>query len=289
LAAAFLVAALLAGVARAQPIEFPAPRSATFEEILMNLERNITTFRFARQQRVLIIDFPKLSQQGAAFNRVSAFIERQRAPHDRVLSEQEFETYLQSVGKTQETLSYGNNFTIGNLVVFFNLADDRGVPLNEYERAVLGLLTRLQLVVKRTGFYQAKDPDAVVLSVPQVGAAPAGTQDVTLSIRTSILSHELSHAEFYTNGLYAEFCRYFWRQVLNDEQRKGFRDFFERSTYDANLEDVVINEWQAYFVHTNERAAFRGSLVGIPEEELERLRGEFKKQSAAAGVVLGLM
>lgn len=288
-----LLFVLLAGLAPAQSFaqsfEFPAPRTATFEEVLMNLERNVGAFRFSRQARVLILDFPKLSQQGAAFNRVSVLIERQRAPHDRVQSDQEMEGYLQSVGKTQETLSYGNNFTVGNLVVFFNRAEDQGVPLNEYERAVLGLLTRLQLVIKRTGFFQANDPGTVVLSIPQVGAAPSGTQAVTLPIRTAILRHELSHAEFYLNTAYADFCRAFWRDGLNDEQRAGFRNFFAHSTYDANLEEVVINEWQAYFVHTDDRTAFRGSMVGIPDEELDRLRGEFKKQSAAAGVVLGLM
>ena len=282
-------AAFLPAHSIAQAFDFPALRTATFEEILMNLERNAGAFRFSRQPRVLILDFPKLSQQGGAFNRVSVLIERQRAPHDRVLSDQEMEGYLNSVSKSQETLSYGNNFTVGNLVVFFNRAEDQGVPLNEYERAVLGLLTRQQLVIRRTGFYQAKDPDAVVLSIPQVGAAPSGTQAVTLPIRTAILRHELSHAEFALNSAYAEFCRAFWRDALNDEQRAGFRDFFAHSTYDTNLEEVVINEWQAYFVHTEDRTAFRGSMVGIPEEELDRLRGDFKKQSAAAGIMLSVL
>ena len=284
---AVLAACLFAVCVQAQ--EFPVPKLANYKDILDNAERDVGIFRFSRQGRVLIIDFPSLMQQGATFNRVSAFIERQHAPHDRVLREDEFGRYLEALGKTQETLSYGNNFTVGNLVVFFNLADDQGVPLNGYERALLQLLTAQKLVAKRTGFYQASDPSAVVLSIPKVGAAPAGAQAVNTQIRSSIFRHELSHAEYYVNERYAEFCRAFWREALNDDQRKGFREFFARSTYDTDIEEVVINEWQAYLMHTPDKAAFRAAMVGMQDEELEQLRQSFAKQSAANGVTLSLM
>jgi hypothetical protein len=289
---ALRIAALVLGcvaAAWAQEPSFPAPRVASYNEILNNGERDLSTYRFSRHNRVLIIDFPTLAQQGATFNRISAFIERQQAPRDRVLTDAELTRYLEALGRSPETLSYGNNFTVGNLVLFFNVADDRGVDLNTFERALLKLLVDQQMVFKRTGFYQATEVDSVVLSIPKTGAAPSAAQAVTRDIRNSILRHELSHAEFYVNARYAEFCRAFWREGLTEEQRNGFREFFARSTYDTSLEEVVINEWQAYLVHTPDKAAFRGAMVRMSDQDLDRLRDAFKKHSAAAGVTVSLL
>lgn len=287
-ACAFAGAVATAAASHAQPLSFPPPQLAGYDEILNNGARELTTFRFARHNRVFILDFPSLAEQGATFNRASAFVERQLAPHDRVLSEAEMGGYLHALHKTPETLSYGNNFSAGNLVLFFNLAEDKDVALNSAERALLDLLLAQRVLFKRTGFYQASDPGSVVLSIPKVGAAPSSAQAVTAQIRSSILRHELSHAEYYVNERYAEFCRTFWREALSDAQRNAFREFLARSTYDTGLEEVVINEWQAYLVHTPDKAAFRGEMVGMTDEALDQMRENFRKQSAANGVVLSL-
>jgi hypothetical protein len=287
--AAALLCAVLATLSPAQEFSFPAPRVATYNEILNNSGKDVATFRYSRNSRVFIFDFPSLAQQAATFNRLSAFIVRQRAPHDRVLTEDEFPRYLEALGKTPETLSYGNNFTLGNLLVFFNIADDKGVPLNLSERALLSFLTRERLILRRTGFYQPREAEpAVLLSIPGIGPAPASAVAVTSQIRASILRHELSHAEYYVNGRYADFCQWFWREGMKEEQRNAFREFFAKSTYDTSIEDVVISEWQAYLIHTPDKAAFNAAMVGMKEDELDQIRSAFKQQLQGAGIALTL-
>ncbi len=270
-------------------MSFPPPRVAGYNDILANGGRDTSTFRFSRHNRVFILDFGSLAAQGATFNRVSAFTERQLAPHDRALSDEELGRYLEALHKTPETLSYGNNFSLGNLVHFFNVAEDKDIALNTSEHALLKLLVGEQLIFKRTGFYQAADSSAVVLSIPKTGSAPSSGPAVTQQIRSSILRHELSHAEYYLNARYAEFCRAYWREALSDEQRNAFREFLARSTYDTDLEEVVVNEWQAYLMHTPDKAAFRGEMVGMSDEALEQMREQFRKQSTANGVALSLL
>jgi hypothetical protein len=63
--------------------------------------------------------------------------------------------------------------------------------------------------------------------------------------------------------------------VLSDKQRAGFRDFLGDQHYDTANEDLMLNEAQAYLVHTNDKRYFLPDHAGLTEEDATRLREIF--------------
>lgn len=274
----FLVGAWLlsSGVASADPSRpLPAPVDADFATILANRTETPMVFAYQGRPAVTIIDFPTLIEQGRMFNRLVALIERIGAPREEVLGNEALARFIQSVGRTEATLAYGNDFLVSELVVFFNLADLGRIELNPEEIALRDYLIDRRLIFQRNGFYQARMPSAVLLSLPQERSALPGNPPVSALARATILAHELAHAEFYTNRQYAAHCRNFWHSVMSEGQRAAFRRFLAAGGYNPENEEMMINEMQAYLMHTPDARAFNPRLVGLPEREIGELRQRF--------------
>lgn len=268
------LAAFESAFAQAEEYVLPAVQDADYTTILNNTNTP-SVFNYNSQSRILIIDFPTLAEQGKMFNRVVTLIERVGAPRQRVLDNDELQQFIRSIGKTEATLAYGNDFLVSELVVFFNLADMGNIQLTAQEIALRKLLLDRRLMTYRTGFFQAVTPNAVILSIPQAGAGAPGSPPVAAMARRTILTHEISHAEYYTNPLYANFCRRFWQGSMTDEQRAAFRKFLADSNYNPENEEMMINETQAYLLYTPDPRAFNPKLVGLKEKEIEDLRARF--------------
>jgi hypothetical protein len=253
----------------------PAARGADFGTVLAGNSDTVALYDYGSRSLILIIDFPSLAEQGRMFNRVGALVERMGAPRERVMSNEELAGFIRSVGKTDATFAFGNDFLVAELVVFFNLADLGGVELNPEEIALRRMLLERGLIVLRSGFFQAVKPQAVILSIPQETRDRAYSPKVSLGARQTILMHEISHAEFYTNRLYAAYCRKFWKNVLSDEQRAAFRKFLSGSSYNPDNEEMMINESQAYLLYTPDPRAFNPRLVGMKDKEVDSLRARF--------------
>jgi hypothetical protein len=193
------------------------------------------------------------------------------------LSNDELAQFIRSVGKTDTTFAYGNDFMVAELVVFFNLAELANIQLTAQEIALRQYLIDRRLMTYRMGFYQALMPKAVILSIPQESPGGPGIPPVTELARRTILTHEISHAEYYTNPLYAKYCRHFWRNVMTDDQRKAFRNFLAKSSYNPNNEEMMVNEGQAYLMYTPDPRAFNPKLVGIAEKDILSLRRRFRE------------
>ncbi len=272
-----LVLALAANLAWAEePYILPPASTASFEELLGNQAQGVAVFDYEGRASIVIFDFPTLLEQGRMFNRLVTLIERIGAPRERVLSNEELARYIRSVGKTEATLAYGNDFLVSELVVFFNLAEIGPIQLNPEEVALRKFLLDRKMMVMRRGFYQAVTPRAVVLSLPRVSAGGSGSPPVSESARRTILSHEVAHGEYYTNPKYANFCRRFWREVMTEKQRAGFRKFLTSNGYNPENEEMMINEGQAYLMYTPDPRAFNAKLVGFTDGELDDLRRKFK-------------
>lgn len=260
----------------------PAPTTAGYAEILANRTQAVMVFQYEGRHSITVIDFPSLNEQGKMFNRVVALIERMGAPRERVLGNEELAQFIRSVGKTESTLAYGNDFLIGELVVFYNLAELGGIELNKEELALRQFLIERRLIIHRTGFYQALMPQAVILSIPQESGGGGGGPPVSPLARKTILSHEISHAEFYTNPAYASYCRHFWRSTLTEAQRKAFRKFLSLSSYNPDNEEMMINESQAYLMYTPDPRAFNAAMLGLSDKEITVLRQRFREDNPAA-------
>ncbi|MFN6961178.1 MAG: hypothetical protein ACK4N6_02960, partial [Rhodocyclaceae bacterium] len=84
-----------------------------------------------------------------------------------MLDDHELAQFIRSVGKTELTFAYGNDFLVSELVIFFNLAEYGSITLTTEERALLAFLLEQGLIRERYGFLQAVRPNAVILSIPQ--------------------------------------------------------------------------------------------------------------------------
>lgn len=275
LAVCLIGAAPADAAAQDQEYVLPQTTSTDFNSILNNRSAQVTVFEYAGRSLIRIIDFPTLAEQGRMFNRVVALIERIGAPRERVLTNEELARFIRSVGKTENTFAYGNDFLVAELVVFFNLADLGGIPLNAEEIALRRFLTEQRLITYRNGFYQSITPQAVILSIPQETDGSNSGPPVSALARRTILTHEISHAEFYTNPLYANYCRQFWRNVLTEEQRTAFRKFLSKSSYNPDNEEMMVNESQAYLIYTPDPRAFNAKLLGLRDKDIETLRTKF--------------
>jgi len=107
--------------------------------------------------------------------------------------------------------------------------------------------------------------------LPRVGA----TATVDAALRATILRHELSHAEFFTNPGYAAYARQFWRDGLDEAGRGAFRRYLAAQNYDPTIEDLMVNEMQAYLMHTNDKRLFNAASLGVAMEVMDRWQASF--------------
>lgn len=256
----------------------PRPAAADFQGLLANRTEVPMVFAYQGRQAITVIDFPTLTGQGRMFNRLVALIERIGAPRAQVLGNEELARFIRTAGKTEATFAYGNDFLVAELVVFFNLAEMGNIALNPEEVALREYLLNQGFMLMRNGFYQARMPGAVILSLPQERPATPGNPPVSALARQTILAHELAHAEYYTNPGYANHCRRFWHTEMTEAQRAAFRRFLAESGYNPDKEEMMINETQAYLMHTPDTRAFSPRQVGLSAAEIEKLRQKFRAQ-----------
>ena len=103
---------------------------ATYTDIVNQATEQLKIYQYQQNPKIIILDFPDLFQQGSMFNRIVALIERMGAPRDRVFTNQELAQYIRSIGRTEATFAFGNDFQVNELVVFFNLAELGSIELN---------------------------------------------------------------------------------------------------------------------------------------------------------------
>ena len=109
------------------------------------------------------------------------------------------------------------------------------------------------------------------ISIPPESASPP----IDDAARATILHHELSHGAYFTDPAYAAYAQDFWLNVLTEAQRAGFRHFLGGEGYDTTNEDLMLNEAQAYLIHTPDPRYFRPDLAGLSDAEAARLRQIF--------------
>jgi hypothetical protein len=222
-----------------------------------------TIFRFKANPGILVLDFASLLDQGRMLNRVAALAEKNGLPHDRLLSDTELDNAIRAGGDTVETFYYGHDYGTPELVLFFALASRDKVRLVTDE-------DRLGRLIRQGGWFEP-NAHAALISIPQVGA----DAHVTRSARASILHHELSHGEYFTNPIYAAFVHRFWTQTLTMAERERITRHLHSLGYDAALDEVMENEAQAYLMFTDSAEFFNPGMIGMSKARLSELRNGF--------------
>ncbi len=245
----------------------PAPafaiRTATRQQILAATPTTLAVFRYASNLNIVVLDFPTLREQGLMLDRVAALVEKAGLPRDRVVSWPELEAVIHAHGDTIATYYYGHDYSAAALARFFALAERDHRRLNPEEQALHALLDQLGWL--RPGVV------AGLITLPRVGA----NRYVTAAACDVILTHELSHGEFFSNPAYAAYVQRFWDRELTAAQRAGMRRFLASEEYDIHSHEVVVNEMQAYLMFTRAPEFFRATDIGITPAERVRLEKTF--------------
>lgn len=235
--------------------------------------------RWRGNPQVLVLEFPDLAQQGAAMNRVAAFIEKAGAPRDRVLSNDDLARLIARNGDNAQTFYQGHDYVAEHLARFFSLARAQQQALNPAEQRLLDLLLEKRVLLAEGAGYAAQGLQAIVTFTQAQADDPRTPQDEAVDPRRreSVLLHELSHGLFFTNRPYREHCWRFWREGLAEAERAQWRRLLARMDYDPRNEELLVNEMQALLLHTPDDRAFNAQSLGITPEQLERQRQRFRK------------
>ncbi len=253
--------------------------SGNFETILNAQSKTLVVWKFFDNPKLFIFDFPSLTHQGNTFNRITQFIEQvqQRNGYPVVMSNTAFAQYLVSLRRTQADFAFGHDVLVSELVQFYNFADRDKIELFPEEIVLRDFLLQQGFIKLWRGFYQTLQPDIVVLSIPQEQPQRENEPVVTELARRTILLHEISHGEYYTNPYYANYCRHFWKTSLNDGQRHSFIQFFKKYNYDVTSGDLLVNEMQAYLMFTPDSHSFNAKKLGVSEDNLQSMRMMFRQ------------
>ena len=243
----------------------PTPRiaiaTAGETEIAAHRSADLDVFRFDHNPKIVVLDFASLARQGAMLNRLAAMIEKNSQPHDRALDDADLDRAIRSGGDTPETFYFGHDYGAVSLTRFFAAVERQKLSLTADERWLHALLRQLDM-----------DGDALgLISIPAIGAA-----GVTASMRATILHHELSHGEYFTNPAYAGWTRTFWENVLDAPARAAFRGFLVAQNYDPSIEELLANETQAYLMFTPSPDFFRPDLVAMTAQTVAEWRRRFR-------------
>ncbi len=267
-----------APVAEAPPRLDPA-RLADPATILAHRAGALTVFRLAENPRILVFDFPSLAEQGRMMNRLAALVEKEGLPRDRVLSDAELAAAIAERGETEETFYFGHNYRVTHIARFFALAARDGIALNEAERRLAAILAETGVAPPGPDGLPRPAVEAAVISLSAVEnphGHPSGRVAIDAGVRASILRHELSHGEFFTNAEFAAHVARWWRERLTEAERAGFRRFLAAGGYDPAEEEVMMNEAMAYLMHTPDPRFFNAGAIGVSEAALEDMRRRFR-------------
>jgi len=248
------VASPLAGIRSAD--------AADEDGLLATPDDAVHLFRLRPAPTVAVLTFPSLTAQARALNRIGAFVEKAGAPHDRVLSDTEMASLIQQDRETAENFYYGHDYRMEDVHRFFAAAARQGLPLHPEEAALRAMLNREAAAHPAPG---------ALISLPPISAA----EQIDPAARATILRHEISHGVYFTDAAYAAYTRHFWSSTLTEDQRAHFRTMLAIQGYDVTNEDLVGNETQAYLVHTPDPRYFSAAAVGMPNEDVARLRLAF--------------
>lgn len=253
--------------------------SGDFQTILNSQSDTLKVWNLANSPQIYIFDFPGLALQGRTFNRATQFTEQVQANtgYPKVLDNDETTKHLESIRRTQANFAFGHDLLVSELVQFFNLVDRDKIDIFPEEIALRDFLLEQGLVKVWRGFYTAVQPGAVILSVPQTQPKKADEPLVNELARRAIFTHEIAHGEFYTNSYYAAYCRKYWTETLNDAQREAFIGLFKKYNYAVTMDELVVNEMQAYLMFTPDPNSFSAKKMGITDGELDAMRDMFRR------------
>lgn len=243
-----------------------APRSpeppplATEAELVATVAERPLMRRLRENPAVFVLLFPTLEEQGAAFNRIAALVEKAGLPRDRLLNDEDLAVAIQRSGDTPATWYLGHDYQGADLARFFALAARDGIALNPSEAWM------------QDRFREAR---ALVPEGSEIALISTANADhrFDAAMRAAILRHEIAHGHFFTRPEVRAHVLQVWRKRFRERDRQAIRGFLEREGYDTSNDLLMANEAMAYLLFTPEQRFFSARHLGMTEADLTRLRG----------------
>jgi len=191
-----------------------------------------------------------------------------------VLSDTELDAAIRKHGDTMETYYYGHDYPVSALTSFFALADRDRVALDPQEE-------QLRALVQQLGWF-APGTTGGLISLTRT------SETITEATRATILHHELSHGEFFSDPAYAGYVRAFWLNEMTNDERSSIRRFLGSMDYDTGLEELMYNEMQAYVMFTYDPRFFLPANVNMTPARRLELQTAFLKGMPESWLKLSL-
>jgi len=236
---------------------------ATVAQILAHHPTNLSIIRLAENPQIVVLDFASLKRQRIMLDRVAALIEKAGLPRDRILNAGELDRAVKADGDVDAGFYYGHDYSAASLRRFFTIADRAHVPLTPEEALLRHLLDQLG--------WLKPDTMAGLISAPGVGA----NANVTAAARDTILTHELSHGEYFSDPAYASYVHRFFLGTMTPAEQAAFRTYLAGEGYDSTNAELIENETQAYLLFTPDPEFFSPSQVRMTPARRAELRTQF--------------
>jgi hypothetical protein len=255
----------------------PGAHPAPLQQILRSVVRQLQIFYPAGDENIILLKFPSLADQARMLNRVAAFVEKKGAPRDRILSGAELSAFIKGQGTVPEDFYLGHDYAAADVARFFASAARDKLKLNRDEETLRRILIAAKAIRLSGGRYEAMTPAKAVISFAE--RRRPSTNDLSdpgyATLRCTIFEHELSHGVYFTQTPYSSSVIEFWHNGMTEAERAAFKAFLARIDYDTDIEGIVINEMQAFLMHTPDVREFSAEIVAMPEADLQSLRQRF--------------
>ena len=210
--------------------EFPLPLNREGMQIL-NADpaswrnRDFEVYRWSSLPEVLIFDCRNYEIQNRFFRRLAFFVEK-KGYRGQILGNEALK------GKHGWN---ANDYRASDLASFFNKAGELETELYDEEILLRDILVREGILVEDGN--RLKEG---------VGAVNSMALESGPFLRYRFFTHEASHGIYFTQKEYRDFVKGFW-EALEEEDRELWRLYLSWNAYDPEDEDLMMNEFQAYF------------------------------------------
>ncbi|MEI7635752.1 MAG: hypothetical protein WCJ37_00475 [Syntrophus sp. (in: bacteria)] len=246
--------------------------NASWEGIASCDGSGLAIYRVKSNPLVYVVDFPDLTAQAKAMNRLAFFVEN-KDNKGLILDARQMQDYYDSQRISADQYYHGHDYRAVDLARFFNAVAGSGKELNPEEVALLHILKQNDVLHHNGIEYEPVQPYKVLISISR--SKEDTDHHLSCELRRLTLRHEMSHAEYFTNNKYRQYCRSFWMRLKIEEQ-EVFRKELSLMKYDSQNDDLIINEMQA-FLWEPQRGGFIDFSLNKEGSSLAGLRQLFLK------------
>lgn len=197
---------------------------------------------------VFIFDFKDYGVQDDYLKRLAFFVEKKG--------------FAGRLAKDEEIASLhgwnAHDYKTDDLARFFSTAARTEFPLNEREKRLRDLLVDNGLLVRKGKEFGSRE-----------GAIISISQESPGYLRHTFLTHESSHAIFFTDAKYRDFCIALWNG-MSREEKWFYILYFGWMNYDTKSAYLMAAEVQAYLIQQPPKKAEAYFTKTLPERLLEK-------------------